>query len=74
MDNIEASKPILKTCRDQNGVYITNRRLFENNENNVRTSFNGVRRSLKLSSNNITYAGETGVGKTKLAKEIAKAF
>ncbi len=67
---------MLKDMPEPDG-YILNRRLFENALNSIkRTSFSStVKISLKPSLKITIYLPdeETGVGKTKLAKEIAKA-
>jgi hypothetical protein len=76
MDN-EVSRAYIENMPEPRMAYITNRRLFENAfEIAAKNKFQQYCEDLaetKFKKINVYLHGETGVGKTKLAKEIAKA-
>ncbi len=77
MDNESPEHMYWKHARAKNGLYL-NRRLFENafeiaSEEQVSAENCKDLKETKFKNKNVYLYGETGVGKTKLAKEIAKA-
>ncbi len=77
MDN-EASRAYIENMPEPRMAYITNRRLFENAfeiaEANKLQQYCEDLAETKFKKINVYLHGETGVGKTKLAKEIAKRY